>query len=108
VLVAQGNLALTYAELGRFEEAMGLRRDVYSGRLKLNGKEHKSSLIAANNYAMSLRDLKRYKEAKSLLRQTWPVARHILGESHELTLKVRKNYATTLHNDPGATLDDFR
>ena len=87
---------------------MGLRRDVYSGRLKLNGKEHRSTIIAANNYALSLRDLKRHEEAKSLLRKNIPVARHMLGESHELTLKLRKNYATSLHNDPGATLDDLR
>jgi tetratricopeptide (TPR) repeat protein len=108
ILVAQTNLALTYVELGRFEEATGLRRDVYSGRLKLNGKEHRSTIIAANNYALSLRDLKRHEEAKTLLRKTMPVARHMLGESHELTLKLRKNYATSLHNDPDATLDDLR
>ena len=28
-----------------------MQRDVYSGRLKLNGEEHEETLRAANNYA---------------------------------------------------------
>ena len=40
LLIAQGNLANTYRQLKRFEEALRLRRDVYRGRLKLNGKEY--------------------------------------------------------------------
>ena len=47
----QGNLAITYAALGRLEEAHACVRDVYSGRLKLNGEEHEETLIAANNHA---------------------------------------------------------
>ena len=36
-----------------------------------------------------------------------PVARRVLGESHVLTLRMRWSYADTLHEDPGATLDDL-
>ena len=36
------------------QEALQMKRDVYSGRLKLNGEEHGKTLIAANNYAQSL------------------------------------------------------
>ena len=52
ILAVQSNLANTYQKLGRLEEALRLRRDVYSGRLKLNGEEHEKTLIAANNYAI--------------------------------------------------------
>ncbi len=108
MLVVQNNLAVTYGALGRNEQALRLRRDVYSGRLKLNGEEHRQTLLAAANYAASLYDLKRFEEAKSLLRKTIPVARRVLGESSDLTLKMRANHGRMLYLDTAATLDDLR
>ena len=107
VLIAQGNLANTYQALGRNDEALSLRRDVYSGQLKLLGKEHRTTLIAANNYAASLEDLKRFKEIKALLLKAMPVARRVLERGDRLTLKMRKIYAKALFRDPGATLNDL-
>ena len=80
-LAVQGNLAMTYQRLGRYEQAMHMLRDVYSGRLKLHGEEHDVTLIAANNYAHCLLDLRRFDEAKALFRNTMPVARRVLGDS---------------------------
>ena len=108
ILDAQFNLANTYEELERSEEALRLRRDVYSGWLKLNGEEHRSTLMAANNCAESLKNLERFEEFKSLVRKTIPVARRVLGESHELSLRMRWNYARVLYQDDDATLDDLR
>ena len=108
ILAVQANLACTYARTGRLEEAMCLRRDINSGRRRLDGEEHEESLRAANNYASSLYDLKRYGEAKTLLRKTISVARRVRGDSRELTLKMRWLYAVALHHDPDATLDDVR
>jgi tetratricopeptide (TPR) repeat protein len=108
LLVTQGNLATTYRNLGRNEEALQLRREVYSGRLKHNGEEDAHTLIAVNNYANSLNYLGRFEEAKALLRKTIPVARRVLGESHEFTLTFRMNYAIALYKADGATLDDLR
>jgi tetratricopeptide (TPR) repeat protein len=108
LLAAQTNLAITYTSLGRDEEALQTERDVYSGRMKLNGNEHCSTLRAAMNYASSLLILQRFEEARSLLRKTIPVARRSLGESHNLTLKLRWNYAQTFSMVDGATLDDLR
>jgi len=82
--------------------------DVYSGRLKLNGEEHKSTIRAANNYASSLISLERLEEAKALLRKTVPVARRVLGKCDDLTLGMRMLYAKTLCEDAGATLADLR
>ncbi len=108
ILVAQSNLASTYQSLGRHEEAMPIQRDVYSGRLKLNGEEQAETLRAALNYAISLKDLDRFEEARSLLRKTMPVARRVLGESSEITLTMRFCCARTLCMDTGATLEDLR
>ena len=94
--------------VGRFEEALRMRRDVYSGHLKLNGEQHEETLRAANNYAWGLRELQRFKEAKSLLRATIPVARRVLGPSNEVTLKLRRNCAEALYLNSSPTLDDRR
>ena len=102
------NLAMSYRAVGRFDEALRIAREVYSGALKLYGAEHSETLREANNHAMSLMNLERFEEAKSVLRKTMPVARRVLGESHNLTLTLRKVYAGSLCNDPGATLEDLR
>ena len=108
MLVAKGNLAVTYAMLGRLDESMRLRQDVYYGTLKLHGEENRDSLREANNYAADLSDLQRHAQAKSLLRKTIPVARRLLGENNDLTLRMRLLYGGALYRDAGATLDDLR
>ena len=104
----QSNIASTYEFLGRSEEALEMKRDVYSGRLELDGEEHEKTLLAANNYAYSLFALQRFEETRSLLRKTIPVTRRVIGEGNELTLKMRLNYARALYKDDDATLDDLR
>ena len=85
-----------------------MKRDVYSGRLKLNGEEHENTLTAANNYASSLIRLRRFKEAKSLLRRQIPVALRVLREGDDLPLRMKTLYAQALYKDAGATLTDLR
>jgi hypothetical protein len=109
VLAVQGNLSNTYQALGRPEEALSLRRDVYSGWLKLMGEENSNTILAATNYAVALAFYQKgFKQAKSVLRKTLPVARRVLGESHELTLRTRWIYADVLYENPAAMLDDVR
>ena len=79
MLVAQSNLACTYQMLGQLEPALSLRRDVYSGSLRVFGSENSETLIEANNYASLLKKLGRFKEAKEVLRESIPVARRVLG-----------------------------
>ena len=108
LLIAQGNLSSTYANMGRLEQAAQMDRDIYSGWLKLGGEEHEQTLVAANNYADSFVRLQRFEEAKSLLPRTIPVARRVLGEGHDITLRLSWNHAQTLYKDPAATPDDLR
>ena len=108
LLAVQSNLASLYQFLGRSEEALSVRQEVYSVNLKLNGKQHGLTLIAANNYAHCLLTLRKCEEAKSLLRKTVPVARRVQREGDENTLRLRWNYARALREDDGATLDDLR
>ena len=108
ILTTKSNLANTYQLLGRLEDALRMRQDVYSRYLKAMGKEDdEDSLIAANNYAISLVGLRRYEEVKYLLRKKIPVVRRILGEGDTLTIGMRQHYAMALYEDDGATLDDI-
>ena len=108
VFRVQSNLACTYEELGRNEDALQMRRDVYSGYLKFKDRECEQALVAANNYALSLIKLQRFGEARSLLRKAVPVVRRVHGKNQELVTSLRRNYARVLYDDPGATLDDMR
>ena len=85
-----------------------MRRDVYSGYLRLHGEEHEETLRAASNYALSLLQQQRYTEARSLLRKEIPVARRVIGEDHEITLSMRWHSARALYEDDSATLGDVR
>ena len=108
ILITQTNLAMTYGQLGRVEQALQIERDVYARRLKLQGEEHPHTLQAAINYASSLIYLRRSEEAKSLLRKWIPVARRVSGDGHESTLRLRFNYARAIVGDTSATLNDLR
>ena len=107
-LALQSNLGASYARLGDLEKALHMQRDVYFGRLRLDGQQHRYTILAANNYANALLNLKRFEEAKALLRKSVPTVRRVLGENDQLTLKMRKIYARALYEDASATLDDLR
>ena len=85
-----------------------MRRDVYSGFVRILGEEDRETLREANNYAADLCDLQRHAEAKSLLRKMIPVARRVLGENDDLPFRMRKVYAKALYKADGSTLDDLR
>ena len=108
ILIVQTCLANSLMRLGRNEQASNMLRDIYSARVRLNGEEHRDTIIAALNYASSLGCLRRVEEVKSLLRKTIPAARRVLGENNEITLRVKLTYVTALGLDTGATLDDVR
>ena len=95
ILVVQVNLASTYEEIGRQEEALNLYRDVYSGELILYGTAHEQTIISASNYAWTLKALRRYDEAKTLMRKKLPVARRVLGPAHPVTRGLQGIHAAT-------------
>ena len=108
MLITKGNLALTYKQLGRHEDALILNRDVYLGCLKLLGKQHKETLREGNNYAVALLIADRFAETKSLMRKIIPVARRVLDEDNHLLLMMRWVYARALYRDPATSLNDLR
>ena len=108
MLVVQGNLAITYADLGHLEKALSMERDAYFGWVRLKGEEYANTIRQASNYAASLLDLDRFEEVRSLLCKEIPLAHRVLGEDHQITLKMRKMYAMALYENEATTLDDLR
>ena len=108
VLVVQGNLATSYEMLGRREEALEIKRDVYFRTLKLLGKEHEDTLLEANNYAHCLLSLRRFDQARPLLLKTLAVAQRALDKGDETTLRLSWHYARALYENTSATLDELR
>jgi len=108
LLVVQSNLAGTYRALGRLEEALRMRQNLYSECVRINGEESRETLVEAVCYANALIVSRRFNDAKALMRQTLPVARRVLGNMHEYTLRMRSNYARALCEDDSATLEDLR
>ena len=109
ILDTRDNLASCYSSLGRQEEALKMRREVYarSGQLSSTITDD-VMFLRVLNLAVSLRTTERFTEAKYFLREQLPKARRVLGEGHHTTLKMRWLYAETLYKDDGATLDDLR
>ncbi len=108
MLVAKGNLAVTYRELGRIEQAFSMRQEVYARRLKLSGEEHDETIREALCLAHVLVDSSRFEDARALMRKFLPVVRRVLGASHDYTLKIRTAYGEAVYMDAAATLDDLR
>jgi len=106
MLISLGNLASTYQSIGRREEALRIRREVYSGNLRLYGEQDEKTIRDANNYAVVLLSLQLFGEAKRLVRKAIPNARRTLGAEHDLTLNFRDIYGRSLFLDPSASRDD--
>ena len=108
ILTVQGNIANSYQMLGRLEDALRVRREIYAQRLKLSGEEHPDTIRVAICYAMELIDSRRFRDAKALTRKAPSVARRVLGNTHEYTLTLRSIYAEAIYKDDAASLDDLR
>ena len=108
ILAVQTNLSNSYQNLGRYEEALQMDRDIYYGRVKLDGKENSHTISAAVNYADSLMEFERFTEVKSLLQEVIPMAQRVLGETNITTLRLRWLYVVALYKDDSATLADVQ
>ena len=107
MLAVQGNLAVTYATLGRFEEALSINRDIYVRGSEVFGKYHESTLLSAGNLASSLVDtLQQFDEAKAFLLDRIPETIRALGKDHANTFRLQRMYAQCLYKNEGASRED--
>ena len=93
------NLAISYAALGREEQALFMQRDVYSGTLKQYGEEHEDSLISALNLSTALVDTGNYAEARAFMPDQVALTKRVLGSDHIITLDFQGGWARAFFCD---------
>ena len=107
ILIVQGNIANTYAMLGRHESALRIERDIYARKSALYGRDDESTLLSAVNLASSLVDeLQQFDEARAFLRDRIPEAIRALGKDHDITFRLERMHAQCLYENDGASLED--
>ena len=106
MLVARSNLANRYSALGRLEEALLLRQEVYARTSALHGLHGDTLLTAANLASTLVDDLEQLDEARAFLRDRIPEAIRVLGKNHDLTFKLQRMHAQCLFENAGASLED--
>ena len=90
VVDCQTNIAGCLNELDRTEEALAMRKNVYSQMASLLGAKHPNILADANNLAQSLVNSPDHvAEGLKFLREQKPIAESALGPADDTTLKLR-------------------
>jgi hypothetical protein len=85
-LSARGNLAASYWQAGRTDEAVALLEQVVADRVRLLGEEHPDTLTARANLAASYWQAGRTDEAIGIEEQVVAARVRLLGEEHPNTL----------------------
>jgi tetratricopeptide (TPR) repeat protein len=94
------NLANSYSDVGRRQEAMELRGKVLEASQRTLGSEHPDTLMAMNNLANSYGDIGRRQEAMELREKVLEASQRTLGNEHPYTLTA----INSLANMPGKKL----
>ena len=90
------NLALTYRQQGRMNEAAKLQEEVLQKSKEILGDDHPSTLTSMNNLAsMMYRQQGRLDEAANLEEEVLQKRKEILGDDHPGTLTSMNNLAET-------------
>ena len=92
-LAAMNNLALSYQEAGRNDEAIKLREEVLTLDRKVLGPEHPDTLSAMHNLAIAYFDSGRKDEALKLREEVLTLRRNVNGPEHPDTLKAMATLA---------------
>jgi tetratricopeptide (TPR) repeat protein len=90
------NLAASYDDAGRREEALKLQEDVLALRRKVLGPEHPDTLRAMNNLAAFFDKVGRREEALKLQEDVLALRRKVLGPEHPDTLQILNDIAWSL------------
>ncbi len=110
IIMCKDNISTCYDNLGRYDEALALKRELYTSWLRLAGPKGVDTYRAALNLAIVLlrRPEENASEAKSFLGEVLPRAERALGPDHNHTLEMRVMLGDATHKAPDATLDDCR
>jgi tetratricopeptide (TPR) repeat protein len=86
-------LASSYADAGRYDDALELRKETLALQQAHLGPSHSDTLRSMRNLANSYADRGQDKEALEIDEQVVPLLKDSLGEDHEETLAAMNNLA---------------
>jgi len=92
-LLILNNLATTYQNLGRHDEALPLFEKSYRLSKEVLGEQHPTSLLIINNLATTYQSLGSNDEALPLYEKGYRLSQEVLGEKHPNTLTSLNNLA---------------
>ncbi|TFK97008.1 P-loop containing nucleoside triphosphate hydrolase protein, partial [Pterulicium gracile] len=95
-LSAMGNLANTLHELGRYNKAELMQREVLDKRQRGLGTDHPYTISAMGNLASTLHQLGLYDKAELMQREVLEKRQRGLGPDHPDTILAMGNLANTL------------
>ena len=95
-----GNLACTYCDQGRWDDAQRLEERVLELREKLLGQEHPDTVTAMANLAWTYSDQGRWDDAQRLEERVLELREKLLGQEHPDTVTAMANLART-YSDQG-------
>ncbi|KAK5947991.1 hypothetical protein OHC33_010975 [Knufia fluminis] len=98
MLSSMADLASTYSNQGRWEEAEQLEVQVLEARKTKLGADHPDTLTSTNNLALTYKQQGRWQEAEQLQVQVLEMRKTKLGVDHPDTLKSITNLASTYWN----------
>ncbi|WP_328978415.1 tetratricopeptide repeat protein [Streptomyces canus] len=94
-LTARNNLAASYGQAGRIDEAIGLLERVVVDHERVLGEDQPDTLTSRGNLAASYRQAGRIDEAIGLLKRVIAECERVLGEDHPHTLTARGHLAVS-------------
>ena len=101
ILISQNNLAICLSDLGRHDEVLVLKREIYAGFVAMCGESHHDTMGAGLNLAMSMNATGLNEEAKSFLHdRLLPMARRSVGADNQLTLMLGRILAVAHIDNP--------
>ena len=81
-LLSMANLARTYSDKGKWDEAEQLKIQVLDMKKKLLGAEHPDTLLSMANLARTYSDKGKWDEAEQLEIQVLDMRKKLLGAEH--------------------------
>ncbi|KAG5348680.1 hypothetical protein C0989_008961 [Termitomyces sp. Mn162] len=91
-----GNLAITFREAGKLQEAERFEQQVLKVQTQESGSSHPDTIKAMANLAITLRQAGRLEEAEDLGKQVLKALTQVFGSSHPDTIRAMNNLAITL------------
>ncbi|KAK3383706.1 hypothetical protein B0T24DRAFT_645911 [Lasiosphaeria ovina] len=90
------NIAESYSQMAKYEEAEQMYRQALELNEKVLGREHPSTLDSMNNLGLVLGSQGKYEEAEQIHRQALELYEKVLGREHPSTLDSMNNLGLVL------------